>query len=286
MYSSRPCGFEEFSPWKQHRWTKRVHEENPSTSTPQNGHNTAASTHAAGLHALAQESGIPQEAMNFSPPLAAYLSETCGPNLVFAQYNRDVQLAALSGRKDVLALSPQNLARLDAIRRVRAAGYTTIAPLGVNRTMAQIHFDDELEEEDSQAVHAENSGTANGSTAVTAESPAQIYPDNGGAPLLADLDRDLDAGVADADASDMLESSGAGELTTDAFMAEEMEYQDDHSLDIERDLANSGLESSALATAAPSGPNTAMASSASTAATTVETGRACDDSDMDMMIEG
>lgn len=249
MYSTTPCV--NFSPWRQHTWTKRVHEENHQNGTSQ----------APSLHSLAQESRVPPpEASQFSPPLAAYSTEKCGPNLEYVRYNRSIQLAALSGLRDGVLLSPQNLTRLEALRRIRATGYTTLAPVGVCRTMAQIHYDAQLEDEDSQVVQAENLGTVGASTTVGADSPA-VFADNA---VLGDMDRDLDASVPDADTSD--DGVGEDSLTPDAFMAEDVEYQDDHSLEGEP-VFSVGVEArtASTVTSAPL--------------------RNCDDSDMDMVLE-
>lgn len=74
--------------------------------------------------------------------------------------------------------------------------------------MAQIDYDSHMDEEDSQCAQAENLATADVSARIFQDEP---------------LERDLDAHVVDADIS------GGSE---DGFMAEEVEYQDDHSLEM------------------------------------------------------
>lgn len=77
--------------------------------------------------------------------------------------------------------------------------------------MAQIDYDSQLQEEDSHVGQAEN--------LQLADISARIFQDE---PILEASERDLDAHVVDADESD----------EEDGFMAEEVEYQEDHSLNV------------------------------------------------------
>lgn len=188
----------------------------------------------------------------FAPPLAAYLADECGPNSAYTDHNAAMEQAYLSGASDIPLLGPTTLQRLDKLRKIRATGYTTIVPIGIGRTMAQM--DQEAGEEAENLLACERSHALPVEPIDNAESDLEELGDLSGLDSL--MAADLDADVVDADEADVFSSGG---LTPDAFMAADVEYQADHSLDeVER---------------VPTLP------------TTVSAGRRCDDSDVDMTFD-
>lgn len=240
--------------WRRRGTTPRVHEESlPPTPS---------------LHRIRAQSDLEH---HFAPPLSAYLADQCGAHDAAAEYNAAVEEARLSGASDVPLLAPATLRRLDALRRIRATGYTTLLPIGVGATMAEM---DREADADLLEVQVENLAAGEAEASVSGAG-AGLGHLEGGAGLDADLDAgdlgaDLDDGVLDAD-GDTFDSSGGA--TPDGFMAEDVEYQHDHSLGL--DLAYEPVTAE-LGVTAPT---------LSTAPTAVSTARRCDDSDVDMTFD-
>lgn len=306
MYSSA-FSFDAGTLWRlQNEFTPRVHEDAIAHSQQHHSHtqgtNFAHSHVSAGLQTSSGHSSrlfrarndhtAPIEPDLFAPPLSAYLTEECGPSSVHTEYNTAKQLARMSGTTDVPLLSPGLLKRLQALRKIRSTGYTTLSPIGVGKTMAQIDADAHIDEEDSHCVQ-ENSvqGTTHAETLVVlnelvnisnvtaAANGATRAPFEGSSNATMDMARDLDAQVVDADNSDTFDDDLDDHvelLVHDGFMAEEVEYQNDHSLG-----GGSGSGSRVVLLTI-----LRLALSGLTPVTTL-TGAilACDDEDMDMAIE-
>lgn len=256
--------------------------------------------HASGLHTLAHiPPEVPPEAIQYAPPLSAYSAEHCGLSVAYTEYNRALQMMAFTGTKDVPVLSPQVLKRLDILHRIRATGYDSLAPVGINRTMREMDEEAQLEEEDEDApgVQAENL-TAAGTThagdilvLIPQNSPnltSQVLPE---LPVNVFPEADLDAHVPDADASELSvgESlSRSDSDTPDAFMAEDVEYQYDHSLFHDSGAGHGSISDSHASFSTGSvlsGANMASIPTTSTLATPTSNLRVCDDSDVDMTLE-
>lgn len=225
---------------------------------------------------------LPAEASHYAAPLSAYLADECGSSSFYTHYNTAKQLAHVTGSQDVPLLSPALLKRLHTLRKIRATGYTTIAPTGIGKTMAQIDADAQIEEDDLALCVQENLGHGPGHSEIHADNsvgethnqdPAESDP-------LLGMERDLDAQIVDADTSgafsddldDQNDAGGHG-----GFMAADVEYQEDHS--IGRDTATLD-RSGGIANSSILGHLTGSASSALTGNVL-----GCDDSDMDMAIE-
>lgn len=289
MFTSSALPVAAFSPWMQNtRRRPRVHE---SCAQPhQHLHPTQTAT-APALHTLASTREMAPEAIQYALPLSAYTADTCGPSAAYTEYNRAVQIAALQGHSDVPLLAPQTQRRLERLRRIRTAGYLTIRPIGINKTMQQLDEEKRLDEEDGRCFQAENlvgGGASAGDTLALLGQNDTLAQDvlhrhslSVGSALLADLDHDLDAHLVDADASESeLQVAGFSSDTPDAYMAEDVEYQYDHS------LGHEGLVDAEDHASISSGPSavTSMLPAVLTATTTASA-RNCDDSDVDMTLE-
>lgn len=245
----------------QPRWTRRVHED---AAVLKAVHPTAQPTPSIRARPTLE---IPPEALQFAPPLAAYTAEHCDADDVFLAYNSAAQSAVLRGIRDVALFLPHTLKKLLALQRIRETGYFTLRPVGVARTMADMDRDAAAEDEH-RSPHAENLasseqltlfmqgssvaedvsrigagggvvavgglGEAGGVNGVAGAGGVNSAVDTLDVPLLAlasGMDRDLDAGMMDADVHDLSLRSDNRDLDTpDAFMAEDVEYQNDHSL--------------------------------------------------------
>ncbi|KAI5951102.1 hypothetical protein KGF54_004176 [Candida jiufengensis] len=192
-----------------------------------------------GLHHLWTQDQSPKEPKQFAPPLASYTAEFPGPDPL--KLNRSNDLSILIKIKQ------------EQLDKIRNTGYSTIRPIGIGKTMEEIDYmkqqttssiDDELNDHIIEA--AEN----------TNEEELDTLP----------LQQDLDAQILNADETINSEdfeddedsfSDGPGflvpgppqlqqhqQLDDEGFMAADVEYQDDHSLNSETNtniLMNSGV---------------------------------------------
>lgn len=230
-----------------HGAQSQQHHQNHTQTPNFGGLNGSGASHAHNSHSLRSFRGqsrlqLPQiEPDHFAPPLSAYLTEECGASAVYTEYNTAQQLAMVLATNDVPLLTPGLLRRLQALRDIRSTGYTTLMPIGVGKTMAQIDAEAHIEEEESHCVQ-ENSvhhtaaetlnvlaNTSNfGGTGNSGSSRAER-----GTEHVLNMSRDLDDDVEDADNSDSYDedlSDHMGSVADDGFMAQEVEYQNDHSL--------------------------------------------------------
>lgn len=294
--SSSILATEMYCPWKKRtEWAPRVHD-NVSNPVQNNGQNI----HGTAIHAIAQTShDIPSEAFQYAPPLSAYSANYCGASLALTEYNRLLQMRALSGREDIPILSPHTMNRLDTLRKLKTAGYATLAPIGFHKTMKQMEVE-KIVESDEAYIQAENLVVAGTSTTGEALSLHNVHEHSLNSPSAADefnpptnvllqsMDRDLDRQIVDEDIDGPVDlDADLDEDGPDAFMAEDVEYQFDQSLGFgsNNGLMSTGDVSLTFSTIAglSSAPN-AIAPTASTSFATVPP-RACDDSDVDMTLE-
>lgn len=233
MYSAAPS-LDPYSLWRlQSHFTPRVHEENTLNQNPPHGHSQTPGVRLLRVQITHQD--LPAEANHYSLPLSAYPADETGPSSVYSEYNTTRQLAALSGTSDVPLLSPMVLRRLQTLRSIRSTGYTQISPIGVGRTMAQIDVD-KVDPDDSNCVqenlvhNAQTLVVLEADLAISGVDSASISETgiSGVSGHSFGMDRDLDAQIVDADSSDTFD--GAANASHDGFMAEEVEYQHDHSL--------------------------------------------------------
>ncbi|PSK41208.1 hypothetical protein C7M61_000883 [Candidozyma pseudohaemuli] len=126
-----------------------------------------------------------------APPLSAYLADSPGPR---AYYDNDHSQGSSASM-----LTPEMSLKLEKLRSIRTTGYYTLAPIGVNKTMAQLDFEaQEMEDEDCNVGQAENLN-ANVSTTIYQDAPSGM-PD-------ASAEHDLDADIEDVDASGSFQAS-------------------------------------------------------------------------------
>lgn len=126
-----------------------------------------------------------------APPLAAYLADAPGPRTYHDPEQRSEKYASI--------LTPEMSMKLDKLRLIRLTGYYTLAPIGVNKTMAQLDYEaQEMEDEDCDVGQAENLN-ANVSTTIYQDAPSGISEAAAG--------RDLDADIEDIDASGSFQDS-------------------------------------------------------------------------------
>lgn len=126
-----------------------------------------------------------------APPLSAYLADSPGPR---AYYDNDHSQGSSASM-----LTPEMSLKLEKLRSIRTTGYYTLAPIGVNKTMAQLDFEaQEMEDEDCNVGQAENLN-ANVSTTIYQDAPSGM-PDAG-------AEHDLDADIEDVDASGSFQAS-------------------------------------------------------------------------------
>lgn len=117
-----------------------------------------------------------------APPLSAYLPSEPGACMFDTQYNNAKQEGY-----SLHLLTPPASRKLERLRSIGCVGYDTIAPIGIDKTMAQIDYEArELEDDDSNLVQVEN--------LASHMSPSALHEDS-------EQNQDLDAQVLDADAA-------------------------------------------------------------------------------------
>lgn len=147
--------------------------------------------------------------------------------------------------------------------------------------MAQLDEEAHMNDEDARCVQ-ENlvHGTSHAETLATAD-VSRVHNLNANDNVL-DMDRDLDAQVVDADGSDTFDEdfdAHVESLGHDGFMAEDVEYQNDHSLG----MASGSTERSRIVSGNSFSGHLIL--TGSTPVTTLSGNLLADDSDMDMAIE-
>lgn len=188
-----------------------------------------------------------------APPLAAYLADAPGPRA----YHDPEQTSG----KQASILTPEMSMKLDKLRLIRLTGYYTLAPIGVNKTMAQLDYEaQEMEEEDCNVGQAENLN-ANVSTTIYQDAPSVS---EGAA------ERDLDADIEDIDASGSFQDSS--------------DLSDDNGID-QRDLRRVNPLSGSLADTQVLSGGTGISLSTDDTGHLSPPAPNCDASDVDMMIE-
>lgn len=147
----------------------------------------------------------------FAPPLVAYLAEYPGALVAQLEYTIKTQSA---GIHNAPLLTPLTERKLERARKIRHLGYLTLVPIGVERTMEQI----DVEESRRHAVT--QSEEANPTAENSMESSAA-----------ADPEVNLDDHIMNSD-----EYHQDSDHDDDGFMADDVEYQDDHSISNEANL--------------------------------------------------
>ncbi|CAN3353070.1 hypothetical protein DICA3_A03620 [Diutina catenulata] len=156
----------------------------------------------------------------YAPPLSAFSPETPGGNPHELEY-----IIEANSQQRLNLTTPLVQKKRDELRNIARMGASTLRPIGIGRTMDEI----EAEQKKKQAA------------AATQNEPE---PERGPPPEIAQmqiLEVDLDQDVVEMDGGDVddsmfvseEENGGENDEENDGFMAEEVEYQADHSLDYE-----------------------------------------------------
>ena len=179
----------------------------------------------------------------FAPPLLAYSAEYPGASLSQLEYTISNQ----SGNKqDLPLLTPLIQRKLDRLRQIRNIGYQNIIPVGVGKTMEQIdleearHFNMSEQQDEAFIPTAENGDVADNSIngvpnqSINEEEEPELDLD-ANIPNADDVTND-DDDFEDDEFGDVQEEQDEIDLDDhslnedEGFMAEEVEYQDDHSI--------------------------------------------------------
>lgn len=192
------------------------------------------------------EQRIQQLRTLFAPPLLAYSIETSGPNINQLDYL--IRTKSLNGSKIPTnnLFSPLIVKNLNKLSSIGRLGYDTILPIGINKTM------NDLEYEESKNFNFTDNSQMNQTNASMNQ---RFDEDNDEPPLVGNVSNsileeedeiDLDADIPDED-EELNNGAGArgasnrqtdvnvnGSVEDEGFMAEEVEYQDDHSISAPR----------------------------------------------------
>ncbi|EGW34318.1 uncharacterized protein SPAPADRAFT_149025 [Spathaspora passalidarum NRRL Y-27907] len=226
----------------------------------------------------------------FAPPLSAYSANYPGACSFQLEYT---MRRGTQHNSKMFSITPSTQANIEQLDVIRNYGYNTIRPIGINKTMEEIEFENSgqftVTDEQSYGAGVNNTGAEN-------SGDQQDQQDNSNNTLLlgsnlnasgltfqlgdesreVDLDAqilnadDLYSGAEDED-DDVDSEADTGfrtNLVDEGFMASEVEYQDDHSLNSEINstyVVNSGGSSSlfnsnnASGRTIPTNPTTASA---------------------------
>lgn len=200
----------------------------------------------------------------FAPPLLAYSAEYPGASLSQLEYTISTQ----SGSKnDLPLLTPLIQRKLDRLRQIRSIGYTNIVPVGIGKTMEQIDYEESRqfnlsEQQDESCIPAAENGDApdssingaanNSSNNHRVEEPIEVDLDAN--ILNADDQTNDDDDFGEVDFGEVQEEQEEIDLDDhslnedEGFMAEEVEYQDDHSIVTDNVVPNLVINSGTTAT--------------------------------------
>ncbi|ODV79902.1 uncharacterized protein CANTADRAFT_48735 [Suhomyces tanzawaensis NRRL Y-17324] len=264
----------------------------------------------------------------FAPPLLAYSADIPGASLSQLEYTIQ-NSASLPGLRPSVSISalevtttPLTQLKMHQLEQIQNTGYSTIRPIGIHRTMEEIEFDEarrfntsDQQIDDQSYIHtAENTNTegqgagVNGSNVsmrdvqgeeVDLDAEVRNMDDEQNEDSFADDSR-LDSYEDEADLR--IQNQERANLVEEGFMADEVEYQDDHSLAVDniQMLMNSGTVRSSLMSTLDSGASLATNVTSLTGESGVVGGgdanfssaRECvgqendeDQSDLDMVIE-
>lgn len=182
----------------------------------------------------------------FAPPLLAFSAEFPGASTLQLEYT----ISQSQVRSGMPLVTPLTQKRMEAFQKIRSIGYRRFAPLGINKTMEQIdiesskqHTSAEIEVYEAGAENTSGERVTNRNEERSGNWGAQSainesYEAN---------EVDLDAEIPDADESEQSDMNYDEEdsrihfrsldmdddiLNEDeGFMADEVEYQDDHSVE-------------------------------------------------------
>jgi hypothetical protein len=192
----------------------------------------------------------------FAPPLSAYLVDSAGANLTQLEYimrTKSINGTQILPAAQAHLLTPLVAARANRLQALARVGYTTLAPVGVNRTMYELDCDE-----------ARNLNFSDGNVSVDRSGVGPMVDVTDNSILEQPPEVDLDAAVRDMDDDAEWGAEGGaivggtvGDVSVgaagvagddDGFMAEEVEYQDDHSISTRADDAGSGGPANAVST--------------------------------------
>lgn len=181
----------------------------------------------------------------FAPPLQAYSSDTPGASSQELEYTIQITNKLKSG-----LITPLVQKKTDNLRNIRNYGFNIIRPVGIYKTLEELDYEDQ--KNSIQPL-------------VDASFQSRTDPDLENSRNSPDLQNsvDLDAQVENYDDS----NHNSNIFSDDGFMADDVEYQVDHSLT--RQIDSVGVES---ATATASATFTLNRSSATTHQTTIPSG--------------
>lgn len=214
----------------------------------------------------------------FAPPLLAYSAENPGPSVTQLDYI--IRTKSLNGNSipSNNLLTPLVVKKLNKLQSISKVGYHTIAPVGINKTMGELEFEERrraayYEQQQQQHLHLQLQLQINQDTLGQDDSNIPTVGNTSNSILEQPEDIDLDADIPDIDfqsreegEDDEEEEDGGEEAEQretgqsaiagsnqaganidnegvineneiyddvdedEGFMAEEVEYQDDHSI--------------------------------------------------------
>lgn len=207
----------------------------------------------------------------FAPPLVAYSPDYCGANLAYVEYTIQAAAAHFgsvhSGEFmttgpscDFAGTAPLLQQKTDQLRAIRDTGYATIRPIGIGKTQHELDAEAGIrrqeqgssQDDEAQGVTVENqddagSGILDSATIYGADLDTQVVDADAHESANEDselysLSHDGQGSVSPpADAINMshsllllllhLQHNYRENLVNEGFMADEVEYQADHSLD-------------------------------------------------------
>ncbi|CAN3376801.1 hypothetical protein DIURU_001581 [Diutina rugosa] len=155
----------------------------------------------------------------YAPPLSAFSPDAPGGSERELEYTIEV---STNRRSRYSLITPLVHRKMDELKSIGSTGYTTIRPVGIGRTLGEIEAD--RTKEMSSLNSAPSSAEATAENTHEGITIATSFPE-----------ADLDADVVDMDDGAIAEDSAFlsdEENDDDGFMADEVEYQPDHSLEL------------------------------------------------------
>lgn len=155
----------------------------------------------------------------YAPPLSAFSPDAPGGSERELEYTIEV---GTNRRSRYSLITPLVHRKMDELKLIGSMGYSTIRPVGIGRTLGEIEAD--------KAKELSQVALAPSSEEATAENTHEGISSSAQLP-----EADLDADVVDMDDGGVAEDLAflSDEENDDVgFMADEVEYQPDHSLEL------------------------------------------------------
>lgn len=168
----------------------------------------------------------------FAPPMQAYSTDFPGAYVHELEYT----IQTMTSTKSKMGLiTPLVQRKIDQLESVRNFGYNSIRPVGINKTLEELEFEqmkrNNMSEVDDSSYHTiENTNNSRAEPEQDLDAQIENFDDG-------DTSGDVEVVNNNINISNNVVLNNNDILSDDGFMADDVEYQVDHSLNHQQDIA-------------------------------------------------